>query len=70
MKVAELIMNLFEVEKKYKITTFDSDFGHSEHKCFVKGKTEENLLLDIFEPFETKGCWIHWTELDAVEEIE
>lgn len=70
IEVAELILNLFEVGKKYKITTFDSYLGHTEQKCFVKGKTEESLLLDIYEPFETKGCWIHWTELDAIEEIE
>lgn len=70
IKVADLILNLFEVGKKYKITTFDSDYGYTEQKCFVKEKTEESLLLDIYEPFETKGCWIHWTELDAVEEIE
>ncbi|EOS8267619.1 hypothetical protein P9C77_gp50 [Bacillus phage J5a] len=70
IEVAELILNLFEVGKKYKIITFDTDYGYTEQKCFVKGKTEERLLLDIYEPFETKGCWIHWTELDAIKEIE
>ncbi|MDR4903082.1 MULTISPECIES: hypothetical protein [Bacillus cereus group] len=70
MKVSELVMNLFEVDKKYEITIFDPDNGFFEYKCFVDVKTEENLYMNVFEPSEIGGHWIHWTDVDAVEEIE
>ncbi|EJP84664.1 hypothetical protein [Bacillus cereus] len=69
MKVPGFVMNLFEIGKKYKIITFNPDFGYSECKCVVKNKTDESIFVDIFEPSWPKACWISWNELDTVEEI-
>lgn len=70
MKVPELVINLFEIGKKYKIIIFDTDFGHSECKCVVKKKTVESIFVEIFDRSWPKTCWISWNELDTVEEIE
>jgi len=70
MKVPELVTNLFEIGKKYKIIIFDPDFGYSECKCVVKKKTVESILVESFDRSWPKTCWISWNELDTVEEIE
>lgn len=63
-------MNLFEVEKKYEITTFEEDNGYFKYKCSVDEKNEDDLFITIFEPPNIGGIWIHWTDVDDVKEIE
>ncbi|WJE84585.1 hypothetical protein [Bacillus sp. DX3.1] len=71
MKRSELIMNQFEVGKKYEITTFfERDNGYFKCKCYVDDKTMEDLFITVFEPSNIGKLWIDWTDVDTVKEIE
>ncbi|WP_309411791.1 hypothetical protein [Bacillus cereus] len=70
---SQLIMNLFEVGKKYEIETFIKRRGDNEYfkcKCYVKEKTYESLAITVFEPSNAGECPIDWEDVAAVKEIE
>jgi len=68
---AERVMNLFEVGKKYEITTFfKRDNGYFKCKCFIDDKTRVDLFITVFEPSNVGKLWIEWTDVDTVKEIE
>ncbi|WP_236725819.1 MULTISPECIES: hypothetical protein [Bacillus] len=70
---SQLIMNLFEVGKKYEIETFIKRRGDNEYfkcKCYVKEKTYESLAITVFEPSNVGEYLIEWEDVAAVKEIE
>ena len=70
MKVPEMVIGLVEVGKKYEITTFDEKYGHTPYNCVVKKKNDESILIEVMEPQHVCSFWVHWTELDTIEEME
>lgn len=75
MKIREctLVMNLFEVGKKYKIAVFDEDNGNVVYKCTVKEKDGDYLLIDVYETDgeEDYGqTWIKWRWILEMEQLE
>ncbi|KFN13743.1 hypothetical protein [Bacillus pseudomycoides] len=68
---AELVMNLFEVGKKYEITTFiERDNGYFKCKCYVDDKPMGYLCITVFEPSNIGELLIDWTDVGTVKEIE
>ncbi|ARJ25970.1 hypothetical protein B7492_33500 (plasmid) [Bacillus mycoides] len=70
---SQLIMNLFEVGKKYEIETFIKWKGDDDYfkcKCYVKEKTYESLSITVFEPSNVGEFSIDWEDVAAVKEIE
>jgi len=68
---SQLVMNQFEVGKKYEITTFiERDNEYFKCKCYVDDKTMEDLFLTVFEPSNIGELLIDWTDVATVKEIE
>ncbi|MBU4642306.1 hypothetical protein [Bacillus toyonensis] len=68
---SQLIMNLFEVGKKYEIETFIKRKNeYFKCKCYVDEKTMEDLWVTVFEPSNVGELLIEWTDVAAVKEIE
>ncbi|MBG9524809.1 hypothetical protein ABE51_06045 [Bacillus thuringiensis] len=65
---SQLIMNLFEVDKKYEIETFIKNRRNNEYfkfKCYVNEKTMESLEITVFEPSNIGELLINWTDVAA-----
>ncbi|MBC6972053.1 hypothetical protein H9I32_06345 [Bacillus sp. Xin] len=68
---SQLIMNLFEVGKKYEIETFiKRNNEYFKCKCYVDEKTMEDLYITVLEPSNIGELLIEWTDVAAVKEIE
>ncbi|EJR49969.1 hypothetical protein IIO_06565 [Bacillus cereus VD115] len=70
---SQLIMNLFEVGKKYEIETFIKNRRNNEYfkfKCYVDEKTMEDLWITVFDPSNIGSLLIEWIDVAAVKEIE
>ncbi|EJR50087.1 hypothetical protein IIO_06400 [Bacillus cereus VD115] len=68
---SQLIMNLFEVGKKYEIETFiKRNNEYFKCKCYVDEKTMEDLWITVFEPSNVGKLSIEWSDVAAVKEIE
>ncbi|MEC3598403.1 hypothetical protein ACTFRD_11270 [Bacillus cereus group sp. MYBK249-1] len=73
IRVWTLVMNLFEIGKKYKIIILDEDNGQVVYKCTVKAKDGGNLLIDVYETDgeEDYGqTWIKWRWILEMEQLE
>ncbi|PFC08218.1 hypothetical protein CN284_26965 [Bacillus cereus] len=68
---SQLIMNLFEVGKKYEIETFIKrrNKEYFKCKCYVDEKTYESLYITVFEPSNIGELPIDWTNVATVKEI-
>ena len=72
IQVRNLVMDLFEVGKDYKIIIKDEDNGLVEYTCTVKGKDEYTLFIYVSE---TDGEWdegttyISWKIIESVEAL-
>lgn len=68
---SELIMNLFEIGKKYEIETFiERNNEYFKCRCYVDDKTMEDLFITVLEPSNIGELWLEWTDIAAVKEIE
>lgn len=73
MVVGEVVINFFEVGKKYKIAMFDEDGVGMECKCKVIEKDSEEMRLELFEKNGTvhnEKIWVEWKDLQTFEEIQ
>ncbi|PFY95275.1 hypothetical protein [Bacillus wiedmannii] len=73
MRVKDLILNQFTKGKKYEITHYDEDNGFTKYKGAVEAIDSISIFVIVYECDGEKdegSTWIHWREIDAIEEIE
>ncbi|MBM6648976.1 hypothetical protein [Bacillus sp. RIT 809] len=68
MKIPELILNLFTINKSYKVVTID------EHTCEPRYTYQGTVLWKDEDGFKigTKDKWMHllWCEVYEVKELD
>lgn len=74
MRVKDLILDQFTKGKKYEITDYDEDNGFTKYKGTVEAIDTTAVFVIVYESdgevHEQEGTWIHWRDIDALEEIE
>ena len=73
MKVKDLVLNQFEKEEKYEITTSDEDEGLVKYKCTVKAIDSTSIFATFFE-MDGEECdfaaWVNWREIVTLDKIQ
>ncbi|PGT89815.1 hypothetical protein [Bacillus thuringiensis] len=72
MQISDVVLNLFEIGKRYKIAMYDEDGVFMEAECRVENKDCGALRLDLFKKNEEavqEKIWAEWKDLDSFEEI-
>ncbi|WP_142340647.1 hypothetical protein [Bacillus cereus] len=70
--IGEVVVNLFDIRKKYALIMHDEDGVLMDCKCTVVAKSNESLQLDIFEKngnTHHEKVWVEWRDLEGYMEL-